>query len=429
MGRGHQRYSSAMKQIFALVDCNNFYVSCERVFNPAIRSRPVVVLSNNDGCIVSRSGEAKALGIGMGVPAFEVSDLMDKEGVQALSSNYTLYADISGRVMGILSYFTPYIEIYSIDEAFLNLSGMDCCLTNYGHRIRQRIKKWTGIPVSIGMAETKTLAKLANRIAKKTESADGVMDLTDYLRLSDILAQTGVEHIWGIGYRTALKLKRAGIRDALALKDADISWIRKKFGVVGIRTVYELRNMSCYPLEENPPLRKSVAVSRSFGEPIETLEQLRETSACFASRAGEKLRREGLAASVMTVFVMTSRFIRNRYFNSHTVEFPTPTNSTVELICNAAGCIRKLYRKGCMFKKCGILLGGIVDERHIQGNLFDQVDRAKHRRLMYAVDAVNSRSASPLRWAAEGLKQSWQVKFRKRSARYTTRWDELVKVS
>jgi len=418
-----------MKQIFALVDCNNFYVSCERVFNPALKGRPIVVLSNNDGCIVSRSGEAKALGIGMGVPAFEVKDLMDKEGVQALSSNYTLYADMSGRVMGILSYFTPSIEIYSIDEAFLNFSGMNSCLTDYGQRIRHRIKKWTGIPVSIGIAGTKTLAKLANRIAKKTESADGVVDLTDYSRLPGILAQTGVEHIWGIGYRTALKLKRAGIRDALALKDADISWIRKKFGVVRIRTVYELRNMSCYGLEENPPLRKSVAVSRSFGEPIETLEQLRETSACFASRAGEKLRREGLAAGVMTLFVMTSRFIRSRYFNSHTVEFPTPTNNTVELIRNAADCICKLYRKGCMFKKSGIVLGGLVDEKRIQMNLFDKVDRTKYRRLMCAVDAVNSRANTSLRWAAGGLGQSWQVRFKKRSARYTTRWDELVKVS
>jgi DNA polymerase V len=417
-----------MKEIFALVDCNNFYVSCERVFNPCLEGRPVVVLSNNDGCIVSRSNEAKSLGIGMGVPAFEVKDLMEKEGVETLSSNYTLYADMSSRVMEMLLYFTPAIEIYSIDEAFLDLSGLNCCLTDYGKKIRQRIKKWTGISVSIGMAETKTLAKLANRIAKKTRGADGVMNMTDCPNLSGILTHTQVEHIWGIGYRTALKLKRAGIRTALALRDADINWVRQKFGVVGVRTVYELRNIRCYPLEENPSVRKSVVVSRSFGNPVETLEQLRETSACFASRAGEKLRREGLAASAMTVFIMTSRFIKNRYFNSHTVEFGTPTNNTVELIRNACSCMDTLYRKKCMFKKSGIVLSGLVSERRVQGNLFDNVDRAKYSRLMHAVDNINGRSNVPLRWAAGGLTQSWRVKFNRRSSRYTTRWDELPKV-
>jgi DNA polymerase V len=418
-----------MKEIFALVDCNNFYVSCERVFDPKLKGRPVVVLSNNDGCIVSRSSKAKALGIGMGVPAFKVKDLIEKEGVETLSSNYTLYADMSSRVMKTLSYFTPAIEIYSIDEAFLNLSGLNSPLTDYGQKISRRVKRWTGIPVSIGMAETKTLAKLANKIAKRTKGADGVMDLTDYSRIPGILAQTGVEHIWGIGYRTALKLKRAGIRDALALRDADTNWVRAKFGVVGVRTVYELRNMSCYPLQENPPLRKSVAVSRSFGKPIETLEQLQETSSCFASRAGEKLRREGLAAGIMTVFVMTSRFIKNRYFNSHTVEFPVPTNNTIELIRNARGCMDKLYRKGSMFKKSGIVLSNLVSEKHIQKNLFEKVDTARCRRLMYAIDTINNRSNATLRWAAGGLQQPWQVKFNRRSARYTTRWDELVKVS
>jgi DNA polymerase V len=417
-----------MKEIFALVDCNNFYVSCERVFNPKLKGRPVVVLSNNDGCIVSRSSEAKALGIGMGVPAFKVKDLIEKEGIETLSSNYTLYADMSSRVMKTLLFFTPEMEIYSIDEAFLNLSGLGCYLKDYAMKIRQRVRKWTGIPVSIGIAHTKTLAKLANKMAKKTKGTNGVMELTDSVRIPGILTEVPVEYIWGIGYKTALKLKGAGIRTALALRGADINWVRNKFGVVGVRTVYELRLISCYPLEENPPVRKSVAVSRSFGEPIETLEQLQETSACFASRAGEKLRHNGLAAGFMTVFVMTSRFIKNRYFNSHTVEFPTPTNNTIELIRNACICMDKLYRKGCMFKKSGIVLSGLVAEKHIQGNLFEKVDSARYRRLMCAVDTINSRSVAPLRWAAGGLQQPWRVKFNRRSARYTTRWDELVKV-
>jgi DNA polymerase V len=369
------------------------------------------------------------LGIKMGVPAFEVKNFMEKKGVEALSSNYTLYADMSSRVMETLAYFTPEIEIYSIDEAFLNLSGVGCCLTDYGLKMRQRVKRWTGIPVSIGIAQTKTLAKLANRIAKRTEGTGGVMDLTDPAPIPGILAETQVEHVWGVGYMTALKLKRAGIRNALALRDADIHWIRRKFGVVGVRTVYEMRNIRCYPLEENPPARKSIVVSRSFGKPVERLEQLKETSACFASRAGEKLRQDGLAASVMTVFVMTSCFVKNRYFNSRSVEFPAATNDSIELIRNALSCMDKLYRRGCMFKKSGIVLSGLVSEKRIQENLFEKVDRARYHRLMRAVDTINSRSNSPLRWAAEGLEQPWRVKFNRRSGRYTTCWDELVEIA
>ena len=222
-----------MNEIFALVDCNNFYASCERVFSPKLEGKPVVVLSNNDGCIVARSNEAKALGIGMGVPAFEVEEIMRKKGVEVFSSNYALYSDMSSRVMEILSAFTTNIEIYSIDEAFLNLANFNCSLTDYGRKIRQTVKQWTGMPVTVGIARTKTLAKIANRTAKKSVRANGVLDLTGSSCLDTVLAETPVEKVWTVGIKTALKLKGAGIKTALALRDADISWIRQKFGVVG----------------------------------------------------------------------------------------------------------------------------------------------------------------------------------------------------
>ncbi len=418
-----------MKEIFALVDCNNFYVSCERIFNPRLQGRPVVVLSNNDGCIVARSNEAKALGIGMGVPAFEVEKILEENNVEVFSSNYALYADMSGRVMKTLSMFTPDIEIYSIDEAFLNLAGFKCSLRDYGRQICRTVKKWTGIPVTVGIGRTKTLAKIANRIAKHSGKGDGVEDLTDEASLDEILVAIPVEKIWTVGIKTTIKLKRAGIKTALDLQRADINWIRQKFGVVGVRTVYELRGMSCYPLEQNPPLKKSIAVSRSFGKPVESVEELKEAIASYCSRGGEKLRQHGLAAGLITVYVTTSRFIENKYFNSHTIEFSVATSDTIELIRGARWCIGKLYRRGFLFKKAGIVLSGLVSEERIQGNLFDSVDREKSRRLMRAIDTVNTRLNCPLRWAAEGLDRPWMVKFNRRSYRYTTRWDELPPVA
>jgi DNA polymerase V len=285
------------------------------------------------------------------------------------------------------------------------------------------------MPVTVGIARTKTLAKIANRIAKKSTRANGVLDLTDSACLDTVLAEIPVEKVWTVGIRTALKLKGAGIKTALALSNTDIGWIRQKFGVVGVRTVYELRGISCYPLEQNPPAKKSITVSRMFGKPVESVKELKEAIASYASRAGEKLRGHGLAAGVMTVYVTTSRFIENRYFNSHTVEFAVATSNTIELIRNACRCIDSLYRKGCAFKKCGIVLNGLVSENQAQKGLFDNVDRLKAQRLMKAVDAINIRFNSPLQWAAEGLGQSWKVKFKRRSNRYTSRWDELPEVA
>lgn len=429
MGGGDRGYKEVMKEVFGLIDCNNFYASCERVFNPGLNGRAVIVLSNNDGCVVARSEEAKALGIGMGVPAFEVREIIEKNGVQVFSSNYALYGDMSRRVMATLSTLAPDIEVYSIDEAFVALGGIRCSLRACGLEIRRRVKKWTGIGVSVGIAGTKTLAKIANRVAKNSEEASGVRDLTDSDELCGVLGQTGVEHIWGVGLKRSVALKKMGIRTALDLREADVSRIRQRFGVVGVRTVYELRGMCCYRLEENPPFKKSITVSRSFGEPVEGVEGLEQAVSSYASRAGEKLREEGLAAEVMSVFVMTSRFVRDSYFNSCTVVFPAATNNTIELIRGACHGIEKLYRRGFRFKKCGVVLSSLVPERQVQGNLFEKSGREKAGSLMRAVDSVNLRLGGSLRWAAEGLEQPWGVKFRRRSGRYTTRWDEVPEVA
>lgn len=349
---------------------------------------------------------------------------------------------MSRRVMETLCNFTPEIEVYSIDEAFLNLAGLSENLTDYGRKIRETVRRWIGMPVSIGIGQTKTLAKIANRIAKRSSEATGVFELIDNASIDKALAQTNVENVWGIGIKTTLKLKRAGIETALGLRDADVEWIRHRFGINGVRTVYELRGNCCYELEEQPSIglrlasprrvRKSVVVSRIFGRKVETLEELKEAIATYAARAGEKLREEGLAAGVMIVYVMTSRFVnkQKRYFNSQAVTFPTPTNYTPEMIEYAAKAVERLYREGFQFNKAGVILGGLVPQANVQHNLFDKVDRQKLKRLMQAVDAVNARLPfTPLRWAAEGINQPWQAKFSKRSKRFTTRWDELPEVA
>lgn len=419
-----------MKTVFALVDCNNFYVSCERVFDPQLAHRPVVVLSNNDGCVIARSNEAKAMGLGMGEPYFKVRELLEKNHVEVYSSNYTLYADMSGRVMQTLSRFTPQIEVYSIDEAFLDLANLATGLTDYGREIQKTVKRWTGIPVSVGIGSTKTLAKVANKIAKKSEKAAGVLDLTDSPYIDQALGMLELEDVWGIAGRTARKLRAIGITNAKELRDADADKIRKTFGVVGVRTVYELRGISCYPLELNPAGKKGITCSRSFGRPVETLEELQEATSQYAARAAEKLRQEKKAAGCMTVFAMTNRFDpKQAYYNSGAVHFPTPTQDTPELIRNAREIIERLYRAGKQFKKSGVMLTGLVEEGSEQANFLDPVDRTKSKNLMKTVDRINREFPfSQLRFAAQGVDQGWKIRFMHRSHRYTTRWDEILKV-
>ncbi len=395
-----------MNKIFALVDCNNFYASCERVFAPVLENQPIVVLSNNDDCVVARSAEAKRLGIPMGVPVFQVQNLIQAHQVHVYSSNYTLYGDMSRRVMETLGQFTDEMEIYSIDEAFLDLTGFrHGDRTGYGRTIRNTVKKWTGIPVSVGIARTKTLAKLANHIAKKSVKAAGVLDLTDSAYLPLALEKTEIQDIWGVGSGFARHLQKAGIQTALQLRDADESWVRKHLGVVGLRSVYELRGICCHSLEPLPPDKKNIVVSKSFGRKIETIEELNEAVATYASRAAEKLRSQNSAAGVLTVFVLTDLFRKDqpRYFNSKTIELPTATNDTGELIAYALECTEKIYRENCRFKKAGILLGSLLSADHVQANLFDTIDRQRSRRLMQTLDAINACTSTPLRYAAEGV--------------------------
>lgn len=414
-----------MSRSIALVDSNNFYVSCERVFDPKLEGRPVIVLSNNDGCAVARSNEAKALGIKMGTPAFQIRDLIEKHQIQVFSSNYALYGDLSNRVMQTLQNFTPEIEVYSIDEAFLGLTEevSDHALS----LMRTTVKRWTGIPVSIGLAPTKTLAKIANRIAKKGEG-------TYILRDPDqVLENLPVGEVWGIGRQSTQKLTAHGITTALKLKQADLAWIKRQMGIVGVRIVNELRGINCLPLELIPQPRKSCCVSRSFGYPVTDLQDLREAIATHTARAAYKLRRDNLSASLLTVFIATNRFNTDLpyYRNSGTVGLSAPTNHTMTLTKAALKALGPLYREGDHYQKAGVLLTELTPAHQIQQDLFiNSKSCEKGRRLMEVMDALNSQlGAGTVRCAAEGFEQQWQTRADMRSPRYTTRWDELLTVS
>lgn len=421
-----------MNRCIALVDCNNFYVSCERVFAPKLEGQPVIVLSNNDGCAVARSAEAKALGIKMGTPVFQMQDLIKRHQIRVFSSNYALYGDLSNRVMHTLQNFTPEVEVYSIDEAFLGFLGdvSEAALWT----MRETIRRWTGIPTSIGLATTKTLAKIANRQAK---GRDGVYKLEDP---ETVLAELPVGEVWGIGRQSAKKLKRYGVETALDLQRADLRWIRRQMGVVGVRIVQELRGIPCLPLERVPQPRKSCRVSRSFGRPVTTLAELSEAIATHTARAAHKLRRDNLAASLLTVFIATNRFSQTDpyYSNAATIGLAAPTNDTRTLTQAALTVLKPLYEAGLSssftgevrYQKAGVCLTELSPANQVQQTLFDKPqDLEKARRLMTAIDALNRQfGAGTVRYGAEGLYQPWQTRIRQRSPRYTTRWDELLRV-
>ena len=423
-----------MPPAFAIVDCNNFYVSCERVFNPKLAGKPVVVLSNNDGCVVARSNEAKALGIKMGVPVFKISSLIKTRKVQVFSSNYALYADMSQRIMNTLSRFTPDIEIYSIDEAFLDISQFKRYdLTDYGHKIRSTIKQWIGIPVSIGIAVTKTLAKIANKIAKKSVRAEGVLNLTDSPYQNRALEITDVGDVWGIGRSYSMFLKNYGIHNALQLRDADDNFIKKKMGITGIRLLQELRGIPCYALEQLPPPKKGITVSRTFKNSIESLDELKEAIAAYVSIGAEKLRKEHSVAGVIMVFLMTNRFRNeNYYFNIKTIKLPVATSDTSDLIHYAYKGLERIYRKGYLHKRAGVIFKHLYPENQIQADLFNYTDFKNSKKLMQTLDNINKKmGADTLKYAATGLSnnQRWKTVFKRRSPSYTTNWDQLIKVS
>jgi len=413
-----------MSRYIALVDCDAFYVSCERVFNPKLEGEPVIVLSNNDGCAVARSNEAKALGIKMGAPVFQIRELIAQHQVQVFSSNYALYGNLSNRVMQTLRNFTPEVEVYSIDEAFLALPGT--CDATALTTIRETVKRWTGIPVSIGLAQTKTLAKIANHQAKRQ---DGICILD---QPEAVLATLPVSEVWGIGRQSTKKLQAHGITTALDLQQVDLRWIRRQMGIVGVRIVQELRGIPCLPLELVPPLRKSCCVSRSFGRLVTTLDEMQEAVATFTARAAYKLRRDNLTASLLTVFIATNRFSPDQpyYRNSATVGLSCPTNDTIALTKAALQALEPLYRADQQYQKAGVWLGELTPANQVQRDLFiNPHDQEKARQLMRVVDTLNRQPLSrTAHCAAEGLRQPWQMRVQRRSPRYTTRWDELLQV-
>jgi DNA polymerase V len=420
-------------QSIALIDCNNFYVSCERVFNPRLRGKPVVVLSNNDGCAVARSEEAKAIGIPMGAPAFMYQDLFKQHNVEMLSSNYTLYDDMSRRVMATLAQFTPEIEFYSIDEAFLNLSGFsELNLTEYAKKIKTTVKQWTGIPVSIGIAATKTLAKIANKLAKKNPMCGGVLDITDDPRLNDFLKSVHVEDIWGIGIQYARLLYKHGIFTALDLKNASDTWVKKNMTIVGLRTVWELRGTSCIALDDIQEPKKQIIRSRSFGKYVENIEELKEAVSTHTTRAAEKLRDQDSVASHISVFIETNMYKTDhpQYSNNAGYKLPEPTAYTPLLINCAIRCLERIYREGYKFIKAGVVLMDIIPEDQIQLSLFTpRRPIVNDRALMKAVDKTNRKWGSEtIRYGASGLERRWRMKRARLSPRYTTNWDDILVV-
>lgn len=423
---------TATGHIFALIDCNNFYASCERIFNPALEKKPVVVLSNNDGCIISRSNEAKALGIPMGAPLFEMQALIKKHDVKVLSSNYALYGDMSRRVMTTLMEFSPDIEIYSIDEAFLSLNGFEHKnLTDYARSIRAMVKQRTGIPVSIGIGPTKTLAKVANKSAKKNPALLNVFDLVHYPDANEILEKMPVENVWGIGRSLSKMLNRHGVSNALQLKNLPDTWIRKNMTVVGHRLVWELRGISCLPLDMVVPPKKGIMCSRSFGKPVTKLEGLKEALSTYTTRAAEKLRFQNSLAGLIMVYVTTNPFNDTPYYsNSVTFSLPFPSANTAVLIHHAHHILEKIFKNGYAYKKTGVFLSGIVPDDQVQRDLFAaEPDLVREKKLFRAVDAINFEFGSDtIQYASSGMIKPWRMKQAYRSPRFTTRWEEILTV-
>lgn len=413
----------------ALVDCNNFYVSCERVFNPALNGKPVVVLSNNDGCAVALSEEAKQY-IPMAAPIFEHMDLVRKHKIHVFSSNYTLYADMSRRVHEVLSDFSPNVEDYSIDEVFLSLNGFkNVDLTDYGRQIRAKVLKWTGIPVSVGIAPTKTLAKIANKLAKKNKMCQGVLDITNHLRIDDFLASVDVGDVWGVGWQYTELLKRHGIKTALDLRNASDGFIRKQMTIQGLRTVWELRGELCIELEEAVPDKKQIVSSRSFGRDVAAYNELSEAIATYATRAAEKLRTQNSICGYISVWIETNRFKpeKPQYCNAISCRLPEPIAFTPMLIKYALHLLERIYKEGYEYKKAGVALLDIVPDNEVQQNLFVRFDSLKHRRLMEAMDKINGQwGRETVRSGASGYERPWGMKRARVSRRFTTNWDEVL---
>lgn len=420
--------------MYALVDCNNFYASCERVFNPSLNGKPIVVLSNNDGCVIARSNEAKALGIKMGVPAYQIEAEIKHYDIQVFSSNYTLYGDMSNRVMNTLQNFVPEIEIYSIDEAFLNFAGMErnFNLKKYGEKITKTVLRNTGMPVSMGIAPTKTLAKVANKFAKKYPNYKNVCVIDNEEKRIKSLKLTEIGDIWGIGYRYAKKLRKMGVSNAYDFANLDKYWVRKNMTVVGERMWRELNGEPCIEMELETPPKKQICTSRAFGKMVTSYNEIEEAVSTYAGICAEKLRKQNGCAVSLMVFIHTNNFREDlpQYFQNYVINLPIPTSSTLEIVKYSLKALKMIYKDGYRYKKAGVIITEITPDNNIQGNLFENVDIGKHARLMEVMDQVNSGfTRNLITLAVQGIKRSWSLRQEQLSGCYTTKVDDFIKVN
>ena len=416
--------------MFALIDCNNFYASCERVFNPKLDKKPIVILSNNDGCVISRSNEAKALGIPMGAPAFKYDSIFKKNNVHVFSSNFPLYGDMSSRVMSVLSKYTPNIEIYSIDEAFLEFKGFENYnLEDYGKEIRKTILKWTGIPVSIGFAPTKALAKVANRISKKFDNkTGGVYVINSKEKKDKALKWLKIEDVWGIGLKHAARLKSYKINKAYDFTMLPDDWVRKQMSVVGLRLKKELKGESVLSLEESRSPKKAIATTRSFEKNITHFEGLKERVSTFSICCSEKLRNQKSNCNSIYVFVKSNKHQKNKlqYRNGIVMTLPYGSNSSITISKYAVEGLKKIYKKNIEYKKAGVIVMGLVPNNRTQLNIFEK-ENPKHQALMKTLDFIAKKEGpSKVKLASQDLKRIWKMKQTKLSSRYTTEINEII---
>jgi DNA polymerase V len=417
--------------MYGLIDCNNFYASCERVFNPSLNGKPVVVLSNNDGCVIARSKEAKLLGIPMGEPAYKLKELIETNQVHVFSSNYVLYGDMSHRVMTTIGTFAPEMEIYSIDEAFLILDGFENIdLKKFGEKVVRITTRNTGVPVSMGIAPTKTLAKVANKFAKKYKAYNGSCVIDTDEKREKALKLTEIGDVWGIGRQFTKRLQYYSIKTAWDFTQRNKSWIRHTMGVVGERTWMELRGIPCVE-KEQVTAKKSICTSRSFGEKLTELSQISEAVANFAASCAEKLRKQHTQASVVMVFIQTNPFAENQpqYSNQIVMKLPVPTSDTTELINFAQRGLKSIFRTGYRFKKAGVIVSEITPERPMQADLFDTRRREKYNKVMTVMDSLNdSYGRQKVKIAAQGFDRKWKLKNEKLSPCYTTNLNDIMDV-
>ena len=413
--------------MFGLVDCNNFYASCERVFNPSLNGKPIVVLSNNDGCVIARSNEAKVLGIKMGVPAYQIKDLVKQHDVAVFSSNYVLYGDMSGRVMSMLAELAPEIEVYSIDEAFLNLAGIKD-LQSLGANIVRKVSRGTGIPVSLGIAQTKTLAKMANKFAKKYPAYNRLCIIDTEEKRIKALKLFEIGDVWGIGRRQAAKLEKQGVKTAFDFTQLPGSWVRKNMTVVGERTWKELRGISCIDMESAPPAKKQICTSRSFGKMVEDIDTMSEAIATHASACAKKLRQQKSYAMSLMVFIHTNNFREDlpQYWKNTIIKLPVPTSDTLEIVHYALEGLKSIFMPGYQYKKAGVIITEIVTSAQL--GLFDTVDREKREKLMQAIDKVNGEHRHLVKLAVQGNGRDWKLKQEQLSKRYTTDINEVLTI-